>query len=292
MTIAIGSTLLGSVLGAGVLLASSPWLWPKSRSQKPQRRGAIDRWRTNLRQAGLGVVPLSAFVFMSVMLGVAFAALAHAFLGVVALSVALGMTGVVLPAILVRRRAATQRRANRAVWPDVVDHLVAAVRSGLALPESVSSLARLSPPFTRAAFAAFERDYRSSGNFGQCLDRLKATLADPVADRILETLRMARDVGGSELTTVLRALGSYLRQDAAARAEVRARQSWIVNAARLGVVAPWIVLLLLSSRPEAALAYNTPQGATVVGVGLIVSVFAYRVMLAVGRLPEEQRWFE
>jgi len=38
--------------------------------------------------------------------------------------------------------------------------------------------------------------------FSSCVDELKSSLADPVADRILETLRMSREVGGSELTTV------------------------------------------------------------------------------------------
>jgi tight adherence protein B len=27
------------------------------------------------------------------------------------------------------------------------------------------------------------------------------------------------------------------------------------------------------------------------GVGLVVTVVAYRVMIALGRLPEERRWF-
>ena len=70
------------------------------------------------------------------------------------------------------------------------------------------------------------------------------------------------------------------------------RQSWIVNAARLGVAAPWIVLLLLASRPEAAVAYNTSAGVVVIVGGLGVSVVAYRLMVALGRLPEERRWFK
>ena len=53
---------------------------------------------------------------------------------------------------------------------------------------------------------------------------------------------MAREVGGSDVTAVLRGLSGYLREDAALRAEVEARQSWILNAARLGVAAPWLVL--------------------------------------------------
>jgi tight adherence protein B len=177
------------------------------------------------------------------------------------------------------------------VWPDVVDHLVSAVRSGLALPDSVVTLARAGPPVTRAAFADFEAEYRATGNFSLCIGQLKDRLADPVADRILETLRMSREVGGSELTTVLRNLAAYLRQEAAIRSEVEARQSWVMNAARLGVAAPWIVLLLLASRPEAAAAYNTPAGAALVLIGLAVSVVAYRLMIAVGRIPDERRWF-
>jgi tight adherence protein B len=102
---------------------------------------------------------------------------------------------------------------------------------------------------------------------------------------------MSREVGGNELTTVLRNLAAYLRQDAAIRSEVEARQSWIVNAARLGVAAPWIVLLLLSTRPEAAQAYNSPSGTVVILVGLALSVVAYRIMLGIGRLPDERRWF-
>ena len=83
----------------------------------------------------------------------------------------------------------------------------------------------------------------ATGTVGGALDDLKNRLADPVADRIVETLRMSREVGGTELPSILRALAAALRQEAAVRSEVEARQSWVVNAARLGVAAPWIVLL-------------------------------------------------
>jgi tight adherence protein B len=62
-----------------------------------------------------------------------------------------------------------------------------------------------------------------------------------------------------------------------------------VNAARLAVAAPWVVLALLASRPEAVDAYNSPTGVVVLAVGAALSVVAYRVMVRVGRLPEETR---
>ncbi|WP_411698762.1 type II secretion system F family protein [Conyzicola sp.] len=279
----------GLVMGIGVLLVASPVLWPAPEAPTPSR--SLAPVRVRLRQAGLGRVTPLLFFVVSLLLGVVGGAVVYALVPVASLAVAAAIVALVVPSALVTVRARARRRATRVVWPDVVDHLVSAVRSGLALPDSVVTLARAGPTVTRAAFAEFEAEYRATGNFGLCIGQLKDRLADPVADRILETLRMSREVGGSELTTVLRNLAAYLRQEAAIRSEVEARQSWVMNAARLGVAAPWIVLLLLASRPEAAAAYNTAAGAALVVVGLVVSVVAYRIMVAVGRIPDERRWF-
>jgi hypothetical protein len=42
-------------------------------------------------------------------------------------------------------------------------------------------------------------DSRSTGRFNEGLDLLKERLADPTGDRICESLRVAREVGGSDL---------------------------------------------------------------------------------------------
>ena len=281
----------GLLLGIGALLVISPVLWPATGLPRPPSSGQVDVLRVRLVQAGLPRVSVTTFAVVSVILALLTAAVTIALIPVTALGLAAGVVALVLPSVLVTSRSRSRRRATRVVWPDVVDHLVSAVRSGLALPDSVVTLAHAGPPITREAFAGFEAQYRATGNFSLCVSDLKERLADPVADRILETLRMSREVGGTELTTVLRNLAAYLRQEAAIRSEVEARQSWVMNAARLGVAAPWIVLLLLATRPEAAVAYNTAAGGVLVIAGLAVSVVAYRIMVAVGRIPDERRWF-
>ena len=281
----------GLLLGIGALLVISPVLWPGTGLPRAPSSGPVDVLRVRLVQAGLPRVSVTTFAVVSVILALLTATVTIALIPVTALGVAAGVVALVLPSVLVTSRSRSRRRATRVVWPDVVDHLVSAVRSGLALPDSVVTLAHAGPPITREAFAGFEAQYRATGNFSLCVSELKERLADPVADRILETLRMSREVGGTELTSVLRNLAAYVRQEAAIRSEVEARQSWVMNAARLGVAAPWIVLLLLATRPEAAVAYNTAAGGVLVIAGLVVSVVAYRIMVAVGRIPEEHRWF-
>jgi len=274
------TVILGLLLGLGLVLVVSPFAWPNSGAARASSVGTIGVLRQRLAQAGLHSVSLTALAAVSLIGGLAVAALTFALVPVVVIALVAGCAALVLPLAIVQWRARSRRRAARVLWPDIVDHLVSAVRSGLALPDSVVTLAHTGPAPTREAFAQFEQDYRATGNFGLS-----------VADRILETLRMSREVGGSELTTVLRNLASYLRQEAAIRAEVEARQSWVMNAARLGVAAPWIILLLLATRPEAAAAYNTSGGVLLIVGGLLVTAIAYRLMLALGRIPEERRWF-
>jgi tight adherence protein B len=286
MTVAVGL-----LLGAGLVLGISPWVWPRVAASGGRRVSWLDGLRVRLRQAGLPQVSAGVFVVVSALLGVAVLALVTVVTPVVALGVLAGLVAGMLPLALLTARARVRRRALRAAWPDLVDHLVSGLRSGLPLAESVGALAAVGAPETRDAFVQFEREVRSSGAVSPALDALKERLADPVADRIVETLRMAREVGGTELPTVLRNLAASLRAEIAVRAEAEARQSWVFSAARLGGAAPWVVLLLLASQPAAASAYNSPFGLLVLGVGLVVTVVAYRLMIALGRLPEERRWF-
>jgi tight adherence protein B len=282
--------VLGATLGSGLVLMVSPKLWPIRASARTGR----DRWapvRARLALAGLGRVPIAVFALVSVLVGLVIAGVALLVTSVPFVGVLAALAGSALPWVLVSIRSAGRRRERSALWPDVVDHLVAAARSGLAVPDAVGSLGRQGPEELRPDFRAFARDYATSASWGGAVDRLKATLDDPVADRVLETLRMAREVGGSDLTAILRQLSTSLRDEAATRAELDARQSWVRNAAKLGVAAPWLILVLLSTRSEAAAAYAAPEGTALILIGAVVSVLAYRVMLVVGRLPSERRWF-
>jgi hypothetical protein len=106
---------------------------------------------------------------------------------------------------------------------------------------------------------------RSTGRFHDCLDRMKDRLADPTGDRICESLRIAREVGGCDLGRLLRTLSAFLRDDACTRAELETRQGWVVNAARLAVAGPWLLLGLLSLQTESIRAYNASGALHVAG---------------------------
>ena len=279
---------LGLALGAGLFCI---WwsCWVPDAVPKPRAGVRSGRMTDELRQAGIDGVGPRGLLVASLGLGTSVLAVGVVSTGVVAIGVCFAVMATAAPALWVRARARRRRAALRDLWPDAVDNLASGVRAGLSLPEALSQLAIRGPEELRPAFAAFALDYRASGHFGDALDALKDRLADPVGDRIVESLRVAREVGGTDLGRLLRTLSAFLRQDARTRSELEARQGWTVNAARLAVAAPWVVVLLLATRPESVAAYDQPTGALVLASGGVCSVVAYRVMLRIARLPEEQR---
>ena len=282
--------LVGAMLGAGVLLVLSPWLWPaRPAATAPAEPSALARL---IGEAGFAERARPRTVLASaVLVGAIAAALVWLVFPTLPLWLLAGIVGAYAPVAWLQSRARRRAKERRGLWPDVCDLLVSSVRAGMSLADAVASLAVSGPERLRPDFVRFARDVSASGHLDAALAGLKARLADPIADRIVETLRMAREVGGTELVPTLRALGASVRADATLRAEVEARQSWIRAAAVLGAVAPWVILGLLALRPEAAAAYGSPQGIGLILGGAVVTVVAFRLMLRVGRLAEPRRWF-
>lgn len=279
--------LLGLVLGVGLLL-----IWrsgPRAPVRRPDSVSWTSRRRDLLRQAGIDGVGPGQLLAVQLLCGALAFVLVVALTKTLTVATCFGVFGVFVPEVVVRRMRRRRQGLLREVWPEAIDNLASAVRAGMSLPEGLAALAVRGPAELRAPFGRFGAAYRATGRFGACLDALKDDLADPIGDRVCETMRVAREVGGSDLGTVLRTLSELLRADARTRAELETRQGWVINAARLAVAAPWAVLLLLGTQSATLRAYDSPGGTLLLAIGGAVCVLAYRIMLHIGRLPEEQR---
>lgn len=282
--------LLGLVLGTGLFLVWwSCWVPEPSPAARARRVGPLGRLSDELVQAGFAGLSVRSLLASSVVALLLVLALVQAVVGVAPIAVCFAVMASAAPLALVRRRARRRRSRLRDLWPDAVDNITSGVRAGMALSEALSQLGTRGPEELREPFLAFADDYRLTGRFHDSLDRLKERLSDPVGDRLVESLRIAREVGGTDLGHLLRTLSGFLREDARTRAELETRQSWTVNAARLAVAAPWAVLAMLSTNPESVRAYSTALGALVLAFGALVTAVAYWAMVRIGRLPEDER---
>jgi tight adherence protein B len=279
---------VGLTFGVGLLLIWRVFTAPATVAP-PRKRAPASRLRRLLHEAGVSGVSPVGLLTVAAMSGLVAGAVVLAISRTPPVAVAFALIGGYGPIALVRGRARSRRRELAEVWPEAVDNLASAIRAGLSLPEALTQLGERGPEPLRAAFAAFGRDYLATGRFGDCLDRLKDDLADPVGDRVVEALRIAREVGGGDLGRMLRALSRFLRDDARTRSELESRQAWVVNGARLAAGSPWAVLLALSLQHEVIGRYRSAAGVVVLAVGGAACLVAYRLMVRLGRLPPERR---
>jgi tight adherence protein B len=273
-------------LAAGLVLVALG-VTGRRRPPRPHRPGAwLAGW---LARAGIAGARPGRVAAACAALALLAAGLLLALTGSAWIALAFALLTGYLPLLALRAGQRRRGRELQAVWPDAIDNLASGVRAGLALPEAVAGLAERGPGALRPAFARFAADYHATGRFGAALDALKDELADPTGDRVVEALRLAREVGGTELGRILRTLANFLRDEYRVRKELEARQAWVVVAARLAFATPWLVLLMLSSKREAVAAYRGPGGAAVLAVGAAMATAGYRLMLRIGRIPDEQR---
>jgi tight adherence protein B len=277
--------LVGLGVGVGLLLIWSAFFVPR----QPRTERRTGRTAELLARAGLGEVSITGFLVLCLVCGAVAGFAVEVVSRTAPVALAFGLMGGYLPVAVVSGRARRRQHEFAEVWPEAVDNLSSAVRAGMSLPDALAALAVRGPEPLRTAFDAFALDYQVTGRFGESLDRLKDRLADPVGDRVVEGLRVAREVGGGELGRLLRNLSGYLREDVRTRGELESRQAWTVNGARLAVAAPWLVLLFMSFQTEVIHRYASSGGVLVLALGAGLCLVAYRLMMRIGRLPVERR---
>lgn len=176
-------------------------------------------------------------------------------------------------------------------WPEVIDHLISGISSGLSLAESLTGLATRGPEIVRPAFHEFHMRLQNDGDFSGGIQKLKSYFSDQSSDQIFEAILLSKSLGGNELMSILRTVGDFIRQDVALRKEIEIKHGWVKNSAHLSAAAPWLLLLLLSTQPGTVNSYSTPTGALILAAGVAMTAMAYTWMNYLGRLPRIPRVF-
>lgn len=218
-------------------------------------------------------------------------ALIFLFTGSLSISCAFGALAAGISFITLSGKNKRSESALIAAWPEVIDHLMSGIQSGLSLNESLAGLATRGPEILRPAFLDFRTSLYRHGDLAEAISELKTLFHHHGSDQIFEALLISKALGGSELLSILRTLGDFLRQDLALRREIEVKHGWIKNSAHMSAIAPWILLLLLSTQPSTAAAFSTPTGGAILVAGLAMTAVAYMWMNRLGHLPQTPRVF-
>lgn len=191
----------------------------------------------------------------------------------------------------------TRRSVSKKSWllfsimPEIIDHIISGIQSGLSLNEALSNLSKRGPVLTQKYFEEFRSNLNSGYSFEEAITLLQEQFDLRSADQLFESLIFAKSLGGSELLAMLRQLGDFTRQDLSLRREIAAKQGWIRNSAHLSAGAPWILLLLISAQPSTSQSFATPQGMSILAFGVGTTALAYLWMGKLSALPDPRRIF-
>lgn len=204
---------------------------------------------------------------------------------------AFSLLGLAFTFVITKNRSGKYELEIASSWPEVIDHLISGIQSGMSLTEALTELSVRGPVVMRPLFTTFKRQIIEDGDFDRAIATLSEKFGSHASDQIFEALLISKSLGGSQLLTILWTLGNFLRQDLALRNEIAVKQSWIKNSAHLSSAAPWLLLLLLAMQPTTVTAFTTPTGAGILFLGLSLTVLAYIWMSYLSRLPTVPRVF-
>ena len=168
-----------------------------------------------------------------------------------------------------------KQKSIQDAWPEALDHINSAIKSGVSISEALSNLAERGPIVLSPLFKAYKSQVKSDGNLELALKNLCASTQDPIFRRLTQTILLVRNVGGVQVGLVLRTFTAFLRNDIAAKKEIEMRHGWISNTARIAASAPWVLLIFLTFQPQTRHAYNTVTGGFVVLGGSMLILVAY-----------------
>jgi len=188
-------------------------------------------------------------------------------------------------------RIQARKRKVYAAWPIVVESLESAAIAGMSLLESLRDIAESDQLFVAEDFAALCNSVDSGTALEVALDELKTKLATQPSDFTIELLKITNQLGSSGYVAALKNQTTALRLEANLQSELEAKQGWVVGTAKLAVLAPWLIVSVLSIRPENASIYRSLTGTAILLLGLVGSAAAMRMVYRIGRLTASPRVF-
>jgi tight adherence protein B len=201
------------------------------------------------------------------------------------ISFSIALLSSAIPFIVSKKKFKKLERERERAWPEAIENIVSALQAGQSIAEAINALTQHGPIQLRAVFKSIQDRTLDGTSLENSILLEMEILGNAVADQTLNSLILAKEFGGRDVTTTLRLLATFLREQDEAIEEIETRFGWVRNSAFLGTIAPWLLLALLSTQRNTVLAYATTAGKTVLSIGVIATGIAYIWMDRVSRLP-------
>jgi tight adherence protein B len=227
-------------------------------------------------------------VASAVLLGLVFAFVQDVFqVWILSVSVCVALLALAIETLSIKARARARQVSDE--WPSVLESFESAAQSGMSLLDSIRDLAESTQLLVSKDFAFAVQLCDLGLGLDAALTQLKQRFGLSICDSTIETLRLVNDSGGAGYLSALRHQSRAIRASSSVSLQIQAKQGWVLGTAKIAVAAPWLIVVLLSGRPENVAAYSSLQGSMLLLAGLAASVVAVYLITQIGKTEEQIR---
>ena len=209
----------------------------------------------------------------------------YLFSGVWGLALCLGLLGLAFAIEVLRLKAEARQRAFDECWPQVFDSFQSASISGLGFREQLEYLATQGPAALRLEFAILLGLYDSGYELDRLMPQLRLQFSNRYADLLALLIELDSELGGQGMAVTYQRAAIQVRKEQGETSQLQAKQGWVSSSAKLALLAPWLIALVLVQLPQNKAAFATELGAAILILGLVLSLVAYALVNRMGRLP-------
>lgn len=285
------AALAGAVSVFLVVQGVAAWRTPRPRRTTRRartRRSTTPPLQTQLRQAGLAI---GAAQYRASVAGTAVATFVavYAVTGTVSVSLVPAVAVAFAPRAYYRNRRATILHDRVAAWPEAIRDVLTHLAVDRTVHQALVELGHSGPEPLRPVWATYARN-AAVLDTPSALAQVRADLADPTSDHVVEALDAAHDRGSTVAVAVLEAVADQIARDLAMNEEIVTAQSETRSQAVFAVVLPFVMLaVLVASNDGFARFYSRPVGWVVVAVGAGLAAVGWKIIAALGTIPDEPR---
>ena len=194
------------------------------------------------------------------------------------------MIGILLPGVLTKINKNKSLDIKMLQWIAFIDDLSSGVRAGLTLSDALAQALKNSEEPLRSEFLEAIVEFNRSGQVSRVLSILQSQIKDAVGAATVKLLSVVMKTGANDLASSLRILADSSRETINLVQELKAKQSWVLNGARISVIAPWLVLLALWTQESVRVAYQNFTGQLILVLVATVGAVGYFAMKRIGKI--------
>jgi len=169
--------------------------------------------------------------------------------------------------------------------------LSSSLAAGLPLDEASAYLTRHGSPHHRARWLKLHSRLVAGLPLQSALHDFKVGSADAWSDQLCEIVMACEVYNSSLLSNEIIDQAAFMRQAGDLLVDAKRRLSAAKSIAWLALAAPWLLVLMLSSRTENRQVFLQPQGLAILAIGVVASALAFQISKRIATLPEMNRVF-